>query len=77
MEAVNAVDNPMTKKGKTRQDTINQGDKWTVNNEISHLVNNRTLLPVGDRTEGSGWGTSNEHMEINSKNPQENNVDVQ
>jgi hypothetical protein len=26
MEAVNGVDNPITKKGKTRQDTINQGD---------------------------------------------------
>jgi hypothetical protein len=32
---------------------------------------------VGDRIEGRGWGTSNEHMEINSKNPQENIVDVQ
>jgi hypothetical protein len=42
MEAVNAVDNPTTKKGKTRQDTINKGDfinKWTVNNEISHFGN--------------------------------------
>jgi hypothetical protein len=32
---------------------------------------------VGDRIEGRGWGASNEHMEINSKNPQENIVDVQ
>ncbi len=56
-----------------------------MNNEIPHFGKQPYVecnhppgkVPLGDRIEGRGWGTSNEHMEINSKNPQENIVDLQ
>jgi hypothetical protein len=87
MEAVNAVDNPTTKKWKTRQDTIDQEDIITNGQRTMKYhtsVNNHTWSvsthqqsASGRQNRGRGWGTSSEHMEINSKNPQENIVDVQ